>query len=130
VNPGGGLPSLEMSNVLNETKKQQAIALGRLGWSLRRIQNETGIRRETIASYLRAVGIEVRSLGRWGRPKISNPANQVTPDSKPAMEVTPDSGASSPPGGGSIPSGAASACEPFRETIAAGLSRGRNAKAI
>jgi transposase len=130
LNPGGGIPSVEMSNVLNETKKQQTIALGRLGWSLRRIQRETGIRRETVASYLRAAGIEVRSPGRWGRPKISNPANQVTPDSKPAIEATPDSGASCPPVVVSIPSGAASACEPFRETITAGLSRGRNAKAI
>ncbi len=27
-----------MSNVLDETKQQQVIALGRLGWSLRRIE--------------------------------------------------------------------------------------------
>ena len=30
-----------MANVLNEEKKQQVLALGRLGWSLRRIQQET-----------------------------------------------------------------------------------------
>jgi hypothetical protein len=34
---------------LNEEKKQQVIALGRLGWSLRRIQKNTGVRRETAA---------------------------------------------------------------------------------
>jgi hypothetical protein len=34
-------------NVLTEEKKQQVIALGRLGWSLRRIQQATRIRRET-----------------------------------------------------------------------------------
>ena len=28
-----------MSNVLDETKQQQVIALGRLGWSLRRIES-------------------------------------------------------------------------------------------
>ena len=38
-----------MSNVLNEEKKQQVIALGRLGWTLRRIEQETGVRRETAA---------------------------------------------------------------------------------
>jgi hypothetical protein len=36
-----------MANVLNEEKKQQVLALGRLGWSLRRIQQEARIRRET-----------------------------------------------------------------------------------
>jgi hypothetical protein len=30
--------SVDMSNVLNEAKKQQVIALGRLGWPLRRIE--------------------------------------------------------------------------------------------
>jgi hypothetical protein len=31
----GGLPSVIVSNVLSEEKKQQVVALGRLGWSLR-----------------------------------------------------------------------------------------------
>jgi hypothetical protein len=33
-----------MSNVLSEAKQQQLIALGRLGWLLRRIEQETGVR--------------------------------------------------------------------------------------
>ncbi len=33
-----------MANVLNEEKKQQVLALGRLGWSLRRIEQATGVR--------------------------------------------------------------------------------------
>jgi hypothetical protein len=37
-----------MSNVLDEEKQQQIVALGRLGWSLRRIEAATGVRRETI----------------------------------------------------------------------------------
>jgi hypothetical protein len=41
-----------MSNVLNEAKKQQVIALGRLGWPLRRIEQETGVRRETAEASL------------------------------------------------------------------------------
>ncbi len=49
-----------MANVLSEDKKQQVIALGRLGWSLRRIERETGIRRETAGEYLRAAGVAVR----------------------------------------------------------------------
>jgi lambda repressor-like predicted transcriptional regulator len=49
-----------MSNVLSEEKKQQIVALGRLGWSLRRIQRETGIRRETISAYLKETGVQLR----------------------------------------------------------------------
>ena len=56
-----------MSNVLSDDKKQQVIALGRLGWSLRRIEAAVHIRRETVAGYLRAVGIPVRPPGGWGR---------------------------------------------------------------
>ncbi len=85
-----------MANVLSEDKKQQVIALGRLGWSLRRIEQATGVRRETTSAYLKAVGIEVRPPGGWGRRKASKPAAPVAPDlavSKPAMEVTTDFGA-------------------------------------
>jgi hypothetical protein len=41
--------TLRRVNVLSEEKKQQVIALGRLGWSLRRIQQATRIRRDVIA---------------------------------------------------------------------------------
>ncbi len=112
-------------NVLSEEKKQQVIALGRLGWSLRHIQRATRIRRETAAGYLTAAGIPVRPPGGRGRA----PA-------KPAIEVTTDFGAESagatapapesPPGR----SPSSSACEPYREEIELGLSRGRNAMAI
>jgi len=57
-----------VSNVLNEEKKQQVIALGRLGWSLRRIQRAIGVRRETAATYLKAAGIAFRPPGGGGRP--------------------------------------------------------------
>jgi hypothetical protein len=39
-----------MSNVLSEEKKQQVIALGRLGCSLRRIQRAKHMTRETAAA--------------------------------------------------------------------------------
>ena len=129
-----------MSNVLSEEKKQQIIALGRLGWTLRHIQRATGVRRETAAAYLRASGIEPQSPGRWGRQPPAKPAIEVTPDpgsvSKPAIQVTPDSGAPAAPVPVPEPEPApgrsptASACEPYREVIEIGLGRGRNAKAI
>ncbi len=49
-----------MSNVLSDEKKSQVLVLGGLGWSLRRIEEHTGVRRETAAAYLRAAGVAVR----------------------------------------------------------------------
>jgi len=68
-------------NVLSEEKKQQVLALGRLGWSLRRIERAVHIRRETAATYLKATGVPVRPPGGWGR---AHP--------KPAIEVSTDPG--------------------------------------
>ncbi len=121
-----------MSNVLSEEKKQQVIALGKLGWPLRRIEQFTGVRRETAGAYLKAAGIGVRPPGAWGRRAPAKPANEVITDpadSKPANEVTTDfSPPISPPTGNQ--DRVASACEPFREWIEQGLGRGRNAMAI
>src|SRR5438876_4754669 len=121
-----------MSNVLSEEKKQQVIALGMLGWPLRRIEKFTGVRRETAGAYLKAAGIAVRPPGAWGRRAPAKPANGVTTDpvtSKPANEVTTDfSPPISPPTNNQ--DRVSSACEPFRELIEQGLGRGRNAMAI
>ncbi len=64
-----------MANVLDSEKQQQILALGRLGWTLRRIEQETGVRRETASRYLKQAGIEVRPPGRWGHP-AAKPAIQ------------------------------------------------------
>jgi len=57
-----------MANVLNDEKKQQIMALGRQGWSLRKIQETTRVRRETISAYLRGVG-EAQS-GKYRRTRL------------------------------------------------------------
>ena len=138
-----------MSNVLSEEKQKQVIALGQLGWTLRRIQKETGVRRETAAGYLRSAGVAVRPPGRWGRAPASKPAIEVTTDldaaagANPANEVgvTTDSQQPNPANGvgpvttdSGLPvpsrSPSASACLPFHELIEAGLAKGRNAMAI
>ena len=151
-----------MANVLNEEKKQQVLALGRLGWSLRRIQQATRIRRETASAHLKAAGIAVRPPSGWGR-RAPKPANEVITDSgaaKPAIPVIPDpldpnpninlnlnpnpnpenlstkgkAKATSKPANEVITDSelvtSPSACEPYREAIDLGLSRGRNARAI
>lgn len=113
-----------MSNVLSEEKRQQVIALGQLGWSLRRIEATVHIRRETISGYLRAAGIPIRPPGGWGRLKPAKPAIDVITDSAVDPEVITD------PGPPPSRSPSASACEPYRDLIEIGLSRGRNAMAI
>jgi transposase len=137
---------------LIEEKKQQVIALGRLGWSLRRIQRSTGVHRETAAAYLKAAGIAFRPPGSWGRQPPAKPANEVITDptpekpatevgsdmvqAKPAKEAITDFGAESAIDGTAAPeprpgrSPSASACMPYRDVIELGLSRGRNAMAI
>jgi transposase len=125
-----------MSNVLDDEQKQQVIALGRLGWSLRRIETATGIRRETASAYLKAAGVAVRARG--GRPTAWPPKPATTPEvstdtglPKPATtgEVSTDSPpAAWPPAPMRAPR--ASACEPYREQIVAALALGRNAMAI
>jgi transposase len=149
-----------MSNVLSEAKKQQVIALGRLGWPLRRIEQETGVRRETAGVYLKAAGIGVRPPGAWGRRPPAKPANEVTTGSdatKPANTVNTNTenlstkkeakAEAKPANAGEVTTGfgvelsdsrpkdpkhalSTSFCEPFRDAIELSLSRDRNAMAI
>ena len=55
-----------MSNVLNEHTRQQVLALGRLGWSLRRIEEATGVRRETP---LEVTQIMIRKGLKWSESR-------------------------------------------------------------
>ena len=116
-----------MSNVLDEEKQQQILALGRLGWSLRRIEAATGVRRETIGGYLRAAGIGVRGRGRPGErvekaaiaPGVSTDSSEANPTI--STGVSTDSGRSAPTRARSV-----SACEPYRELIVAALAKPDN----
>ena len=142
-----------MSNALTEEKRQQVLALGRLGWPLRRIEQETGVRRETASAYLKAAGIAIRPPRNWGKhgpgSKPANGASEVSPDfggdfaaSEATSEASPAQASSPPdskPANGAneaSPDAApgrsptASACEPHRDFIELSLSKGRNAKAI
>ena len=146
-----------MGNVLSKEKREQVVALGRLGWSLRRIEEATGVRRETAGDYLRSSGIVVRSPGSWGPKSLPKPATLVTTgsdgaepgnDTKAAIEVTTGSGGPEAANSskaatsvitGFLPSGAdlaqnvqrtASSSEPYRELIELELTRGRNAMGI
>ena len=118
MTPAGNACSYaSMSNVLDDEKQQQILALGRLGWTLRRIEETTAVRRETASAYLKAAGIPVR--GR-GRPGVGPP--------KPAISGEVSTDPIAVPSPGRAPS--ASACEPYRELIEEAMGRGRNAVAI
>jgi transposase len=139
-----------MGNVLEKAKQEQVIALGRLGWSLRRIEAATGVRRETAGGYLRSAGIALRTPGGWGRKAPAKAAASETicsASSKPAIEVI--TGFFGPPGADSskpanevitdfLPAAAmpeqvkrrSGAGEAYRELIELELSRGRNAMGI
>ncbi len=65
-------------NVLGREKQQQVIALGRLGWSLARIEQATEVRRETAGGYFRSAGVALQTPGDW----------ELHPPAKPSIEVT------------------------------------------
>ena len=125
-----------MANLLDSEKQQQILALGRLGWTLRRIEEATGVRRETAGRYLKQADIEVRSPGRWGH---ASPARDSM-SAKAAIRVITDSGADSKaaiavitdlePGPMPRANPSASACEPYREQIEQAVLHGRHAMSI
>jgi transposase len=142
-----------MGNVLRREKREQVIALGRLGWPLRRIEEATGVRRETVGAYLRRAGVAIRPVGSWGEKSLAKAATLVTTGSgegtaKPAIAVTAGSAEAEPANGAKpatqvtteflqeitpFPAGAkasASACADYQELIEAELGRGRNAMGI
>jgi transposase len=111
-----------MGNVLSDSKKQEILALGRLGWSLHGIEKTTGVRRETVARYLRAANIVVRPPRHQ---KLPNPASQMIVDSgdnpKAASQVITDS---------ATRQHQVSGCEAHHEFIKRNLALGRNVVAI
>lgn len=125
-----------MANVLSDEKRHQVEALGRLGWTLRRIQRETGVRRETASEYLRAAGVAIR--GRGGAPPKPATSESVITDleSKPATlpEVITDPDRSKPATSEPVITDpthrTASSCEPYRELIERWISDGRHAMSM
>jgi hypothetical protein len=93
-----------VSNILSKDKQQQLIAGGRLEWSLRRIERETRVWRETAAAYLRMAGIAV------GTPRARGQG--VHRQNRP-MKLTTWSG----PVAASSSAPIRSSCEPFRDFI-------------
>jgi transposase len=118
-----------MSYVLEQTKQQQVLALGRLGWPVTRIAAAAQVDRATVTRYLRAAGLPVRGRGRpseaTANAAISGREVSTDPRANPAIssgQVSTDSTPSRSP--------QTSACALYREEIADALARGRNAMGI
>lgn len=90
-----------MGNYLKMADRQRILALLELGWSYRRIERETGVRRETVA--------------RHDPRRASKAANPTAGPSSNAAKVT---------------SGPGSAAEPYRAIIQAAVDKGLSAQRI
>lgn len=119
-----------MPNYLEMQKKQQVIALLELGWTYRRIEAETGVRRETVSRYDRL---------RKSKPAISFPGSEpVEAAESPALEAgnVPNpaistAGSSSKPAISTAGSaGRRSAAAAYRDVIAGKLDQGLTAQRI
>jgi transposase len=81
------------------TKRQQVTALLALGWSFRRIERETGVRRETVSSYSRpadskpakAFPGEIGAAAPTNGPEAIEEASWAAGDSSKAAKVFPGS---------------------------------------
>jgi transposase len=124
-----------MSNLLKMAVRETIRTLHRRGWSQRRIADELGINRETVARHLRQADPPSKPAnapsGSTTNDRASKPANAPSgsegdPSAPELALVTPGSPPNSQPRG----SGRASGCEPWRELIRAKCNLGLTAQRI
>jgi transposase len=114
-------------NELSVTERETILGLLRLGWSQRRVERETGHRRETIARVGREAGLLPAKAAITSevptdpKPATTDPAKPAT-----APEVPTDPVAKAPRG----KSRSRSVCEPHRVFIEAEVAKGCNATVI
>jgi transposase len=124
-----------MSNLLKMAVSETIRTLHRRGWSQRRIADELGIHRETVARHLRAAELPSKPAnappGSTAHDGASKPAN-APPGSEPD-EGTPEltvAASGSTPGPQPRGNGRASGCEPWRDLIWAKCDLGLTAQRI
>ena len=131
-----------MSNVLGDDKQHQIVALGRLGWSLRRIERDDRCpardgQRLSEGRGHRGAGPRAAAANQGqnrpfprrrcpptlvAKPAISEQVSTDSGEAKPATRAEVSTDSAPVPRPGRAPS--ASACEPYRELIAEALGRG------
>ena len=122
-----------MANQLKMADQQAIIALAGHGWSFRRIADELGVHRETVARYVK-LSREAPEPGVPPPEPDSKPAISITgcEAAKPAKVIT-GSGDLAGAESAQVMAGGASSrsrCEPFRAIIIEGLERGLSAQRI
>jgi hypothetical protein len=71
-----------MGNYLKMADRQRVLALLELGWSYRRIERETGVRRETVARYDPRKDSKADNLSTGSGPKLAKASTgpEVSPN--------------------------------------------------
>ena len=108
-----------MGNYLKMSDHRRVLALLELGWSYRRIERETGIRRETIARYDPRRVPKAANLSTG--PDLATGRTSATEGQAKAANLSAGSNAAHGPPG---------LAEPYREQIEAGLRQGLTAQRI
>jgi transposase len=106
-----------MGNYLKMPDKRRVLALLGLGWSYRRIERETGVRRETVARY---------DPRRQSKAANLSTGSEVTSDEL----ADGESNAANLSAGSSHAHGPPGVAEPYRAQIEAGLRQGLTAQRI
>jgi hypothetical protein len=107
-------------NELSVAEQETILGLLRLGWSARRIERETGHRRETILRYGRAASLIKPAAARtMGSKADSRPEVATDLDVAAVVAIAAKKTAAK-----------RSSCEPYRSFIEAEFAKGRNAVAM
>ncbi len=106
-----------MGNYLKMPDKRRVLALLELGWSYRRIERETGVRRETAARYDPKRQSNAANLSTGSESTNDEPGDS---EAKAAYLSAGSGQAHGPPG----------VAEPYRAQIEAGLRQGLTAQRI
>ena len=133
-----------MANHLEMAQAETILSLHKRGWSQRRIAQELGIDRETVARHLKQSKPAIAPTGSDGCSAESKPAiapigsGGCSAESKPAIAPTGSDGCSTeskpaiaPTGSdASVKAGRASQCEPFRTVITTMFEQGLSGQRI
>jgi transposase len=108
---------MAMGNYLKMPDKRRVLTLLEMGWSYRRIERETGVRRETVARYDPKRQSNAANLSSGFESTIDEPGDD---EANAANLSAGSSHAHGPPG----------VAEPYRKQIEAGLRQGLTAQRI
>src|SRR5262245_7172024 len=124
-----------MANLLTMAISETIRTLHRRGWSQRRIADQLGVHRETVARHLRPPepGPKPANAPTGSDPVAGAPKPAIAPPGPEGVDGTPDP-ADAPIGPGAVPPprgpGRLSGCEPWRGLITAMAGRGLSAQRI